>query len=226
MGKKYAVIVAGGSGNRFGGSVPKQFVELAGKPVLMHTIEVFSRSEPIDIILVLPHSQFSLWRELCSRYTFNVPHRVVAGGADRFHSVKNAIDIISCSTGDMVAVHDGVRPLVSVALIDRLFETASETAAAIPVVPVTDSVRQLNADGSSHALQRAALRAVQTPQVFNGHLLKQAYDVLFSPDFTDDASVVEKTGHAVTLVKGETTNIKITHPIDLMIAEKLLSHCS
>lgn len=226
MRKKIAVIVAGGSGSRFGGPVPKQFLELAGKPVLMHTIEKFSRLQPVSIILVLPQGQFGHWRQLCEEYALTVPHRVVAGGESRFHSVKNALDAVDVEVGDLVAVHDGVRPLVSVDLIDRLFTAAAECGAAIPVVPMTDSVRLLNADGSSRALPRALLRAVQTPQAFDGTVLKAAYDVPFSPDFTDDASVVEMTGKQVKLVDGETTNIKITHPLDIVVAEDILNHHS
>lgn len=220
--KNYAVIVAGGSGSRFGSAVPKQFVPLCGKPVLMHTIAKFASVSDTSIILVIPQAHFGWWQELCEEHNFAIPHKVVAGGSSRFQSVKNALaTIVNAEAGDIVSVHDGVRPLVSVELIARAFEQARKQGSAIPVVPVTDSVRKVSGS-QSEALERSALRAVQTPQVFDARLLLNAYDTEFSEFFTDDASVVETAGHSVSLIDGETSNIKITHPIDLIVAEHIV----
>lgn len=220
--KNYAVIVAGGSGSRFGSAVPKQFVPMCGKPVLMHTIAKFASVSDTSIILVIPQAHFGWWQELCEEHNFVIPHKVVAGGSSRFQSVKNALaTIANAEAGDIVSVHDGVRPLVSVELIARAFEQARKQGSAIPVVPVTDSVRKVSGS-QSEALERSALRAVQTPQVFDARLLLSAYDTEFSEFFTDDASVVETAGHSVSLIDGETTNIKITHPIDLIVAEHIV----
>lgn len=220
--KNYAVIVAGGSGSRFGSAVPKQFVPLCGKPVLMHTIAKFASVSDTSIILVIPQAHFGWWQELCEEHNFVIPHKVVAGGSSRFQSVKNALaTIVNAEADDIVSVHDGVRPLVSVELIARAFEQARKQGSAIPVVPVTDSVRKVSGS-QSEALERSALRAVQTPQVFDARLLLSAYDTEFSEFFTDDASVVETAGHSVSLIDGETTNIKITHPIDLIVAEHIV----
>lgn len=220
--KNYAVIVAGGSGSRFGSAVPKQFVPMCGKPVLMHTIAKFASVSDTSIILVIPQAHFGWWQELCEEHNFAIPHKVVAGGSSRFQSVKNALaTIVNAEAGDIVSVHDGVRPLVSVELIARAFEQARKQGSAIPVVPVTDSVRKV-IGMHSEALERSALRAVQTPQVFDARLLLSAYDTEFSEFFTDDASVVETAGHSVSLIDGETTNIKITHPIDLIVAEHIV----
>lgn len=220
--KNYAVIVAGGSGSRFGTAVPKQFVPMCGKPVLMHTIAKFASVSDTSIILVIPQAHFGWWQELCEEHNFAIPHKVVAGGSSRFQSVKNALaTIVNAEAGDIVSVHDGVRPLVSVELIARAFEQARKQGSAIPVVPVTDSVRKV-IGSQSEALERSVLRAVQTPQVFDARLLLSAYDTEFSEFFTDDASVVETAGHSVSLIDGETTNIKITHPIDLIVAEYIV----
>ena len=187
-----AIIVAGGSGTRFGAEVPKQFLELGGRPILMRTIEVFGedRDGSFDVIVTLPQGQMELWQQLCREYGFEVPHRVVAGGETRWHSVKNALDSIGdISDVDVIAVHDGVRPLVSVYLIGRVLEAARRDGAAIPVVMLNDSVRQVDGD-VSHALDRSTLRAVQTPQAFGARLLLDAYSLPFETTFTDDASVV------------------------------------
>lgn len=222
--KHYAIIVAGGSGTRFGSSIPKQFLPLCSRPVLMHTIERFTLCHGTEVVLVLPAQQQAYWRELCQKHGFTAPHSVVTGGDSRFQSVKNALLSVNFSCGDIVAVHDGVRPLVSAQLITKVYETAERCGAAIPVTPVTDSIRQINADGASTALARASLRAVQTPQAFDALALLKAYDVPFEPFFTDDASVFEHAGGKVALVEGENTNIKITHPIDIVIAEHIISH--
>ena len=226
MMKTVAIIVAGGSGTRFGAQVPKQFLELAAKPILMRTIEAFgeNRDGSFDVIITLPADQMDLWRALCERHGFAVPHRVVAGGETRWHSVKNALDSIGdLADVDVIAVHDGVRPLATADLIHRVLEAARSDGAAIPVVPLNDSVRQLDGDGGSHALDRSLLRAVQTPQAFDARLLIEAYRQPFAPTFTDDASVVERYGHPVTLVEGDPQNLKITRPMDLALAEYLLN---
>lgn len=220
-----AIIVAGGSGTRFGAEVPKQFLELGGRPILMRTIEVFGENGDgsFDVIVTLPQGQMELWQQLCREYGFEVPHRVVAGGETRWHSVKNALDSIGdISDVDVIAVHDGVRPLVSVDLIGRVLEAARRDGAAIPVVMLNDSVRQVDGN-ASHALDRSTLRAVQTPQAFDPRLLLDAYSLPFETTFTDDASVVERYGHGVTLVEGDPMNLKITRPMDLALAENLLN---
>ena len=226
MMKTVAIIVAGGSGTRFGAQLPKQFLELGGMPILMRTIQAFGEDWDgyIEVIVTLPEGQMGLWHDLCDRYGFAVPHRVVPGGETRWHSVKNALDSIGdIADVDMIAVHDGVRPLASPALIHRILEAARRDGAAIPVVMLNDSVRQVTGE-SSHALDRSSLRAVQTPQAFDARLLLEAYAQPFAPTFTDDASVVERLGHSVTLVEGEAANLKITRPMDLALAEYLLSH--
>ena len=222
--KHYAIIVAGGSGTRFGSNIPKQFLPLCGRPVLMHTIERFLLCPDTEVVVVLPELQQDYWRELCHQYEFSAPHSVVSGGDSRFQSVKNALLSLTLTDADIVAVHDGVRPLVSTSLILNTYKTAEQCGAAIPTTAVTDSVRQIEADGHSVALERASLRAVQTPQTFKAMELLRAYDVPFSPFFTDDASVYEHAGGKVALVEGETTNIKITHPIDITIAEHIINN--
>ena len=225
--KTIAIIVAGGSGMRFGAQLPKQFLDLGGKPILMRTIEVFELAlidRDHEIIVTLPEEQMGLWHDLCREHGFTVPHRVVPGGKTRWHSVKNALDSINDLAGvDVIAVHDGVRPLASAQLIDRCLTTARRQGSAIPVVPLNDSVRQLEADGGSRALDRSSLRAVQTPQVFDARLLIEAYRQPYDPTFTDDASVVERHGHDVTLVDGDPVNLKITRPMDLALAEYLMT---
>ena len=222
-----AIIVAGGSGSRFGAQMPKQFLELGGKPILMRTIEAFEQSLDggnHEIIVTLPADQMDLWRNLCERHGFAVPHRVVSGGETRWHSVKNALGSIpGVDDVDVIAVHDGVRPMASADLINRVLGAARSDGAAIPVVSLNDSVRQVTGD-NSHALDRSSLRAVQTPQAFDARLLLQAYEHPFEPTFTDDASVVERADHSVTLVEGDPRNLKITRPIDLALAEYLLTH--
>lgn len=220
--KRYAIIVAGGSGKRFGGELPKQFQPLDGKAVLMRTIEQFDQADT-NIVVVLPAEHQQMWIDMCKESNFPITHTIATGGKTRFESVKNGIAAIeSLAEGDLVAVHDGVRPLASVELINRCFDTAQATGSAIPVVNPSDSIRQVHDDGTSHQLLRSSLRAVQTPQTFRAELLKGAYDVEESPLFTDDASVVEHAGYQVTLVEGEVTNIKITTPIDLIVASELI----
>lgn len=220
------IIVAGGSGSRFGSAVPKQFLELAGKPVLMLTIDAFEQAlaqKSHEITVVLPQAQIGYWQQLCKSYGFATAHKVVAGGNTRFESVKNGLGSFgSFAAEDLVAVHDGVRPLVTPRVIADTFAMAAEKGSAIPVVRVVDSVRLLGDDGKSEAMDRSKLRAVQTPQTFNAQMLSAAYDVDYDPLFTDDASVFERAGHEVWLCYGDERNLKITHKLDLTIAEKLL----
>ena len=223
--KTIAIIVAGGSGTRFGAGLPKQFLELGGKPILMHTIEAFGENGDgsFDVIVTLPSGQMDMWRELCERHAFAVNHQVVAGGQTRWHSVKNALDSIDDPHAvDVIAVHDGVRPLASTGLISRVVDAARRDGAAIPVVPLIDSVRQL-VGGISHALERSSLRAVQTPQAFEARLLIDAYSLPYRQEFTDDASVVEQLDRPITLVEGDPINLKITRPMDLALAQYLLN---
>lgn len=220
---KHVIIVAGGSGKRFGSQVPKQFLPLAGLPVLMHTIQRFARHAS-TITLALPQSQIGYWHDLCGQYAFSIPVNIVAGGNSRFESVKNAIDSIHVNDEDIIAVHDGVRPLVSDKVINAVFEKAASSGSAIPAIHVTDSIRMLDNDGFSHAVDRNKLVAVQTPQAFNAKRLKEAYDVPFSESYTDDASVYEHSGNKIHIVDGDSRNIKITHPDDIAIAEKILAN--
>ena len=223
--KTVAIIVAGGSGTRFGAELPKQFLELGGKPILMRSIEAFANSGncPVDVIVTLPSDQMDLWQRLCDRYGFGVPHRVVPGGETRWHSVKHALDSMGdVNEVDIIAVHDGVRPMVTADVICRTIEAVRRDGAAIPVVALNDSVRQVVGE-ASHALDRSTLRAVQTPQAFDARLLLDAYSLPYQTTFTDDASVVEQLGHPITLVEGDPHNLKITRPMDLALAEYLLN---
>lgn len=219
--KLYALIVAGGSGKRMGADIPKQFLELGGRPLLMHTIERFRQfDKDIEIITVLPENQIIHWRELQEKFKFNVPQTMVKGGKSRFHSVKNGLEFIE-SPG-LVAIHDGVRPFVSNDTIKRCFDTASRLGNAVPVILPSDTLR-LIADEASTPLDRLQVRLVQTPQVFNTSLLIDAYKQEYLPEFTDDAMVVERTGVRINLVEGNRENIKITNPEDLLISNAFLS---
>ena len=219
--QKVAIIVAGGKGERMNSSVPKQFLTLVNKPVLMHTLEQFHRySEEIRLILVLPPHLFDLWTTLCMTYHFTLPHEVVAGGVTRFFSVKNALDTITSDA--LIAIHDGVRPLVDVETIKRCFDEAEKSGAAIPVVELVDSIRQVDRSGSK-AADRANFRLVQTPQVFSSTIIQKSYQQPYSELFTDDASVVEAAGYTINLVEGNRKNIKITTTMDLKLANLLLT---
>ena len=214
----WAVIVAGGSGSRMQAGMPKQFMDLCGKPVLMHSIMAFASAfNNIGIIVVLPPLQIGYWKELCRHHSFKLPHVVTEGGATRFHSVKNGLSLLP--EEGLVAIHDGVRPLVSRETITTCFREAANHGNAIPVLPVTDSVRELSGE-TSRMLDRSALRLVQTPQVFDIALLKKAYEQEYSPAFTDDASVFEKAGHSIRLTDGNVENMKITTHNDLVILRK------
>lgn len=222
--KKYAILVAGGKGLRMGGDIPKQFLPLGGKPVLMRTIEAFVEALPdIQIILVLPSSQQDYWRGLCRQYSFSVPMQIADGGDTRFHSVSNGLALIPEGTAGIVGVHDGVRPFVSSETIRRCYECAEAKGAVVPVVPVVETVRQMLEDGRSKTVSRDEYRLVQTPQTFDVQLLKKAYRQPFQPFFTDDASVVEAMGEQICLVEGNRENIKITTPADIRFAEGLLN---
>lgn len=217
---RYAVIVAGGSGSRMQLQLPKQFIPVGGKPVLMHTIERFyALDAAIKVIVVLPADQGAVWERLCQEVGFAVPHQVVTGGHSRFASVRNGLGAIQGE--GLVAVHDGVRPFVSTAIIQKAFEEAAEHGNAVVAVPLKDSIRRL-AGGVSGAEDRNAFRLVQTPQCFRLDLLRQAYTQPEEPSFTDDASVVERLGVAIRLVEGSYENIKITTPEDLLWAEAFL----
>lgn len=217
---KTVIIVAGGTGKRMQADIPKQFIELKSKPILMHTIEVFVKYDHhINIIVVLPENQMAVWKQMCKKYNFNIAHQMVAGGATRFDSVKNGLEL--APDEGLVAVHDGVRPLVSVQTIHRCFEMAERTGTAIPVIDIVESIRKVK-ENDNEAVDRNLYKAVQTPQVFEAQILKAAYRQDYVPAFTDDASVVEAFGHKISIVEGNKENIKITTPLDLGIGELFL----
>ncbi|MBO7143924.1 MAG: 2-C-methyl-D-erythritol 4-phosphate cytidylyltransferase [Salinivirgaceae bacterium] len=216
------IIVAGGSGSRMGGDVPKQFMPLAGRPILMHTIEAFHKFDnQMNIVLVLPAGQHDYWRKLCTEYSFNkIDYQLVDGGATRFHSTLSGLAKVPAD--GIVAVHDGVRPLVSQATLQRCFTAAEDSKAVVPAIPVNESVRQIEHDGGNHAVDRSNYELVQTPQVFDAQTLHGAFAQPYDPLFTDDASVVERMGVKVSIVEGNFENIKITRPVDLILAEAIL----
>jgi len=217
---QYVLIVAGGKGLRMNNELPKQFVTLNGKPILMYTLEAFYTYNPdIRIILVLPSAQKDYWSRLCKELHFLLPHVIVDGGESRFHSVKNGLAMVQ--EPGLVAVHDGVRPFVSQTVISHCFEMAQQKRAVIPVLDSIDTIRQL-VDGGSVTVDRNIYKTVQTPQVFESELLQEAYCQEYNTSFTDDASVVEAMGVPVFLVPGNRENIKITTPFDLKIATALL----
>jgi 2-C-methyl-D-erythritol 4-phosphate cytidylyltransferase len=217
---KCIIIAAAGRGERMNLEIPKQFVLLAGKPVLMHTLEVFNKIfHNIHIILVLPADMFDTWKELCNEYHYHVSHDLVQGGPSRFYSVRNALQTVN--EGVLVGIHDGVRPLVNRETVIRAFQTAEAFGHAIPAIPFNESVRILDKD-SNHHVNRDLLRIIQTPQVFHSGLIKKAYNQDYRDDFTDDASVLETLGINIRLVEGDSENIKITTRQDLFRAEALL----
>ena len=214
--KAYAVIVAGGKGLRMGGEVPKQFLPIEGKPILMHTIEAFRKAiEGIGIVLVLPAAQQEYWHELCKTHQFDSPELIANGGETRFHSVRNGLALLPDDADAVVGIHDGVRPFVSTDTIQRCYKAAAEGEAVVPVVPVVETVRQILPDGTSITRSRDEYRLVQTPQTFPLIMLKEAYQQPYSEAFTDDASVVEATGQRIEMIEGNRENIKITTPSDL-----------
>lgn len=215
---QYALVVAGGSGLRMGTEIPKQFLLLKGEPVLMHTLRKFKSCR--HIVLVLPAAQIGYWNELCAKYNFTLPHTIVEGGNERFYSVLNGLNALPAD--GLVAIHDGVRPCVSKDVINEAFATAENLGNAIVAVPSKDSIRMVD-DGKSVAVDRSKYYLIQTPQVFNLSLLKEAYSsTAYQTTFTDDASVFEHAGYQINLVKGEYANIKITTPEDLPLAELFL----
>ena len=218
---KTIIITAGGKGLRMGGELPKQFLPIQGKPILLHTIEQFYRYDSsIQIVLVLPTSHISHWKMLISEQPVNVMLKVVVGGDSRYHSIKNGL---AKATGDLIGVHDGVRPFVSLQVISNVFEAAQKHGAAIPVMPIKESVRQI-IQTKSIAVNRDDFRIVQTPQCFRSDILQEAYAKGYQPNFTDDASVVEAAGYDISIVDGNEENIKITTPIDLKFAKLLLDY--
>ena len=218
----YIIIVAGGKGLRMGSDIPKQFLPIGGKPVLMRTLERFrAYSAQLQIILVLPEAQQAYWHELCQQYHFDVEYTLANGGQTRFHSVQNGLAKVPDDAIGVVGVHDGVRPFPSIEVIRNCYETARTKKAVIPVIPVVETVRELVPDGS-HTVPRDSYRLVQTPQTFDIQLLKAANRQPYNDGFTDDASVVEAYGHPITLVEGNRENIKITTPYDMKVAEILL----
>lgn len=218
---KSTIIVAGGKGERMQTNIPKQFLELNGKPVLMHTLDTFRNYDPeMELILVLPSSQIEYWNALCKKHAFSAPHKIAEGGATRFQSVKNGLKV--ASSPDYIAIHDGVRPLVSRETITDCFAEAEISGAAIPVIDATDSLRKITESGNI-AVDRSLYKMVQTPQVFEAGLITEAYNQDFSDTFTDDASVVEAFGHKVSLVAGNRENIKITTQTDMLLAEAIIN---
>ncbi|KPK87813.1 MAG: hypothetical protein AMS27_01445 [Bacteroides sp. SM23_62_1] len=218
--QKTVIIVAGGKGTRLIGKTPKQFLEIAEKPVLMHSFECFYRYDnSIYFILALHPDYLSTWKALMKKHYFTIKHEVVHGGGTRFHSVLNALD--KTVKGGWIAVHDAVRPLVSRDTIDRCFEAAREKGCAVPCIGINESVRELIPEGSKY-VDRQKLKLIQTPQVFRSDIIKDAYRQTYMEIFTDDASVVEHAGYSITLVEGNSENIKITTPQDVFIAEALM----
>ena len=224
----YVIIVAGGKGLRMGADIPKQFLPVGGKPVLMRTLERFREyAADLQIILVLPEAQQDYWRELCQQYNFDVEYTLANGGETRFHSVQNGLALVPDDAEGVVGVHDGVRPFPSIDVIRNCYETARKKKAVIPVIPIVETVRHLVSESNvqrSITVPRGDYRLVQTPQTFDIQLLKAANRQPYNDGFTDDASVVEAYGFDITLVEGNRENIKITTPFDMTIAEALLNN--
>ena len=219
--KIYGIFVAGGSGTRMGGELPKQFLLLGGRPILQRSIECFLEAEPdIKILTVLPRAHFQTWKNLCAAYAFDCPQTLVAGGLTRFHSVRNALAKVP--DGAIVSIHDGVRPLISPALVRRMLDRmqAEDCRALLPVIPVVDTLRSTDPDTPDPDRSRTV--AVQTPQIFRSEDIKAAYTRAYDLSFTDDASVAALNGIPLTFVQGERYNLKITTPEDLVLAEAIL----
>lgn len=218
---RYAVIVAGGSGSRMGSDTPKQFLPIGNAPILMHTIKrFFTSNEQVNIILVLPEEQIERWHQLCEKYSFSIPHLIVAGGMNRFQSVRNGLNSIGDTEG-LVAIHDGVRPFISKRIIEESYSTAQKKGNAIATVDLKDSIRLI--DGKENkAVDRTTYKSVQTPQTFQIQQIRNAFHKATNTNFTDDASVAEAAGYAVELIEGSYDNIKITTPEDLAMAEVIM----
>ncbi len=224
----YVIIVAGGKGLRMGTDIPKQFLPIGGKPVLMRTLERFREyAADLQIILVLPKAQQNYWKQLCKEYDFRIEYQLTDGGETRFHSVQNGLALVPDDAEGVVGVHDGVRPFPSVEVIRNCYETARTAKAVIPVIPIVETVRHLVSESNTQrsiTVPRGDYRLVQTPQTFDIQLLKAANRQPYNDGFTDDASVVEAYGFDITLVEGNRENIKITTPFDMTIAEALLNN--
>lgn len=222
--ERFAILVAGGQGLRMGGDVPKQFLPLGGRPVLMHTIDRFREVFPdMHIIVVLPQGQHDYWYDLCRRHHLEGGFLTAPGGDTRFHSVLNGLNAIPADVSEgLVGVHDGVRPFVSRDTLLRCYEEAARSGTAVPVTPVVETLRHVSPDGESVTVPRGDYRLVQTPQVFSLALLRQAYRQPYAPQFTDDASVVEALGERITLVEGNRENIKLTTPADLLLTKGIM----
>jgi 2-C-methyl-D-erythritol 4-phosphate cytidylyltransferase len=217
--KEYALIVAGGKGTRIQSQIPKQYLEVNGLPILMHTINAFFRySEKLTVILVLPKDDFSRWSDLCKKYQFDRPVILQQGGDTRFQSVKNGLEKIH---EGLVAIHDGVRPLVSEDIIGASYRLAAVHRSAVAAVRLKESIRMTDQDNTK-AVDRSRFRLIQTPQTFDVGLIKEAYSMKEDESLTDDASVAERSGHVISLFEGSYENIKITTPEDLVIAEALM----
>lgn len=226
--KKYLIVMAAGSGTRMGAQMPKQFIELGGKAILRRTIEVFLEACPgISVITVLPEAHLPYWRNYCLEHNFTCPQVLVKGGITRFHSVRNAL--VKVPDGALVAVHDGVRPMLSPTLVRRMFEEAEMKGTLIPVMPCVDTMKALECKDNELVtiadmkVDRSILYGVQTPQIFHSEILKSAYELPYDTSFTDDGSVVEKYGKNLSYTTGERFNIKITTQDDLVLAKAIMS---
>lgn len=217
--QEYVIIVAGGSGSRMKSELPKQFLKINGLPILMHTIQAFRKySDALQIVLVLPAEQIIFWKQLCEEHSFQTAYTLVAGGDSRFASVKNGLDSIQDHEG-LVAVHDGVRPVVSKEIIAAGFVKAAEQGSAVTSVPLKDSIRKVEESGKNQAVDRTAFQLIQTPQTFRLDWMQQAFAVDYNEQFTDCASVLEAAGYPIHLIPGAYETIKITTPEDLRWAE-------
>ena len=218
---KYAIIVAGGTGSRMKGDIPKQFMMLKGKPIIQYSLEVFYQCDPAVSLIISIHPEYAnFWNQLCREHKIDIPHQVVPGGETRFDSVKNGLSLVG--EDGFVAVHDAARPVIDAAFIQKLYLTAEKHGSAIPAVHLNDTIRAIEGD-SSRQLDRSFLRAIQTPQVFKVSELKRAFEQPFQPLFTDDASVMQSAGFKVHLTEGKPGNIKITHQHDIALAEVLMN---
>jgi len=220
---RYAVIVAAGSGMRMGAPIPKQFLEVGGRPILMHTLNRFVAFDAsIRLVVVLHPDYIEFWRSLCEKHDYSVPHSIVSGGSERFFSVQNAIQSLLDTEEAIVGIHDAVRPMVSVATLERCYATVQETGSAVPCISVNDSMRIVDADGN-RSINRSSLRIIQTPQCFRLNLLRRSFTQEYNTAFTDDASVVEALGESIELVEGNRENIKVTTPEDMHWLNLLLT---
>ena len=220
--KYYAIIVGGGSGKRMQNAIPKQFLLLKDKPVLMHTILAFASSSfSPEIIIVLPSALHQYWKDLCIEHNFNAPYLLIDGGDQRFHSVRNGL--LAIKDNGIVAVHDAVRPLATVSLIDRAYHIAEKEGNAVSCIKPSDSIRRIKSTTESTILNREEIVLIQTPQTFQVNQLRSAYQQVYQERFTDDASVVEEAGFKINLIEGERNNLKITFPEDLHLASLIIN---